>query len=255
MFMANWPKSLSREAPGSTYSRGGGDSLMGRYFLYRLHPLSVREVAAPFIGNLEISPPHYLEEDAFETLFSFGGFPEPFLKAETRFQNRWKRLRQQQLFREDIQSLTQIQDVYQLERLAELTKNQTGQLINYSRLAVEANISVDTVRRWLATLESFYYAFTIQPWHKNIARSLRKQPKMYLWDWSLLTDTGAKVENFVASHLLKAVHWWTDNGLGDYCLYFLRDKEKREVDFLITKSEKPWLLVEVKSGQTKKINP
>ncbi|MDY6955077.1 MAG: DUF4143 domain-containing protein, partial [Thermodesulfobacteriota bacterium] len=81
-----------------------------------------------------------------------------------------------------------------------------------------------------------------------------KQPKVYLWDWSVLDDSGAKSENFVASHLLKAVHWWTDNGLGEYDLYFLRDKEKREVDFLVTRNEKPWFLVEVKAEEKRHVS-
>ncbi len=116
-------------------------------------------------------------------------------------------------------------------------------------------MSVDTIRRWLKTLKSFYYCFSIKPWSKNISRSLLKEPKIYLWDWSLIDDLGARRENFIASHLLKAVHFWTDRGLGDYDLYFLRDKEKREVDFLVTKNNHPWFLVEVKSSENKGISP
>lgn len=232
----------------------GSDSLMGRYFLYRLHPLSVREIIAPRMDDKKISSPKLIKKNTFEALLKFGGFPEPYLKADTKFQNRWKRLRQQQLFSEDIRSLTQIQDIFQLEHLAELLKNQAGQLTNYSSLATRVKISVDTVRRWLVTLESFYYCFAIQPWFKNISRSLQKQPKIYLWDWSLVDDPGTRAENFIASHLLKAVHWWTDNGFGEYGLYFLRDKDKREVDFLVTQDRTPWFMVEVKASQNKSIS-
>ena len=49
-------------------------------------------------------------------------------------------------------------------------------------------------------------------------------------------------------HLKKAIDYWDDVGLGDYGLYFLRDKEKREVDFLVSKDQEPWFLVEVKSS-------
>jgi predicted AAA+ superfamily ATPase len=98
----------------------------------------------------------------------------------------------------------------------------------------------------IEVLKSFYYCFTIQPWAHNVVRSLIKEPKIYLWDWSLNSDVGARAENFIASHLLKAVHFWTDRGWGDYALYYLRDKEKREVDFLIVKEGKPWILAEVK---------
>ncbi len=148
--------------------------------------------------------------------------------------------------------MPRIQDIGQVEILAENLLHQAGSLVTYSNLANAVNVSVDTVRRWIATLESLYFCFSIRPWFTNIPKSLRKQPKIYIWDWSLLSDKGVKDENFIACHLLKAVHWWTDIGLGRYQLHFIRDKEKREVDFLVTRDEKPWLLVEVKtSGKAK----
>jgi predicted AAA+ superfamily ATPase len=236
------------------YFKRGGDSLMGRYFLYHLHPLSIREIIGTMVPGTLIHPPLPIDRAAFDSLYAYGGFPEPFLREDARFSNRWKRLRQQQLFTEDIRDFTRVQEIRQLELLAETVKYQTGQLISYSSLAKKVRVTVDTVRRWIGTLESLYYCFTIQPWSRNVARSLIKQPKVYLWDWSLIDDRGAKLENFVASHLLKAVHWWTDNGHGEYGLYFLRDKDKREVDFLVTKNHKPWFLVEVKTEQKKSIS-
>ena len=227
---------------------------MGRYFPYRLHPLSVREVGAPDLTSEKIQNPHRITEEEFNNLLRYGGFPEPFLKSGTRFYNRWKRLRQQLLLREDLRDLTQIQGIDQIEILAEILKHQAGQLINYSRLANRIKVSVDTVRRWITMLRSLYYCFTVQPWTMNVPRSLLKQPKAYLWDWAIVDDEGAKIENFVASHLLKAVHWWTDNGFGDFNLYFIRDKEKREVDFLVTKNKEPWFITEVKSGHGKSLN-
>jgi len=232
----------------------GGDSLMGRYFLYHLHPISVREAVKPRLAEKEIHPPQPIDMQTFDSLLNFGGFPEPFSKANSRFSNRWKRLRQQQLFTEDIRDFTQVQEIYQIELLAETLKHQTGQLTNYSNLAKKVRVSVDTLRRWIRILESLYYCFTLQPWSKNVPRSLLKQPKVYLWDWSLIKDLGARSENFIASHLLKSVHWWTDNGFGEYGLYFLRDKDKREVDFLVTRNYKPWFLVEVKVEQSRSIN-
>jgi len=65
----------------------------------------------------------------------------------------------------------------------------------------------------------------------------------------LVSDSGARNENFVAAHLLKAVHAWNDAGLGDYGLHYLRTKDQREVDFLVTRDDSPWFMVEVKSTQ------
>lgn len=227
----------------------GGDSLMGRYFLYRLHPFSVGELLSHSLSNTEIYPPQEIQKEEFRALYEFGGFPEPFLKRDPFFYSQWKRLRMHQLFNEDLRDLTKIQDFSQMEILAELLQNQAGRLTTYTSLANKINVSVDTVKRWMKVLKSFYYCFTLQPWSKNISRSLIKEPKVFLWDWSLVEDQGARIENFIASHLLKAVHYWTDRGFGEYGLYYLRDKEKKEVDFLVSKNKKPWFIVEVKASE------
>lgn len=221
---------------------------MGRYFSYRLHPLSVAEILDPTLKAAEISSPKRIIDEQFSNLINFGGFPEPFLKHTSQFYTRWKRTRTQQLFEEDLRDATKIHELGQLQVLAEVLKQQAGQLTSYTELAKKVNVSIDTIRRWIETLKSFYYCYTLQPWTKNVVRSLMKEPKVYLWDWSCVPDVGARAENFIASHLLKAVHFWTDRGLGEYELCYLRDKEKREVDFLVVKNGKPWFLVEVKNS-------
>jgi len=224
----------------------GGDSLMGRYFPYRLHQLSIAELQRVELSGKEINEPFQSKSNDFEKLLKNGGFPEPFIKNDPKFLNRWKTLRQEQLIREDIRDLSRIQELGQIEILAEILKHQSGQLTNYSSIAKKVNVSSDTIRRWIKTLQSFFYCFTVQPWSKNIPRSLIKEPKIYLWDWINVEEEGSRVENLVASHLLKAVHFWTDCGFGQYDLWFIRDKEKREVDFLVSQDKKPWFLVEVK---------
>jgi predicted AAA+ superfamily ATPase len=177
------------------------------------------------------------------------------LTANKRFYNRWRRLRTEQLFQEDLRDISRIQEIGRIEILAENLIRQAGSLINYSTLARNINSSVDTVRRWISILESIYFSFSVRPWFSNIPKSLRKQPKIFLCDWSLVQDQGARNENFIACHLLKAVQWWTDTGLGSYQLYFIRDKEKREVDFLVTRDEQPWMLVEVKTSGKANLSP
>lgn len=227
----------------------GGDSLMGRYFIYRLHPFSVCEIISPKRTLKEIVSPRPIDTSAWERLLVFGGFPEPFLKKDMRFYRRWKALRTQQLFREDIRDITHIHDLKRIEILAEFLMQQSGQLVSYSSLSNKLDVSIKTIQAWLHTLSSLYFCFTLSPWSKNIKRSLLKEPKIFLWDWSLCEDTGARHENCVASHLLKAIHFWTDAGLGTYSLHFLRDKEKREVDFVVIRNGVPWFLVEVKSSE------
>jgi predicted AAA+ superfamily ATPase len=228
----------------------GGDSLMGRYFAFRMHPLSPREWVDPIVPGLDLlrTP---VKCDEWDQLLKFGGYPEPLLKAEDTFHRRWARLRSTQLVREDVRNLTDIKDLDRLEILVELIREQAGQLMNFSSLSRDLQVSVDTITRWLGTLRAMFYCFEVTPWHKNLSRALRKQPKYYLWDWSGLKDPGARNENFVASTLLKAVHAWTDLGYGDFQLHFIRDKEQNEVDFLVSRDGVPWFLAEVKTKSTR----
>jgi uncharacterized protein len=229
------------------YKRGG-DSLMGRYFLYRLHPLSIREIVDPTLPTIEIQQPKEISQADYEALLTYGGFPEPYLKRNKVFFNHWKRLRVEQLFREDLRDLSRVQEIGQIQLLAEILREEASHSLNYSSLATKVKVAAPTLQRWIELLKNLYFCFTLQPWSKNLSRSLIKKPKIYLWNWSLIEDKGARLENLVASHLYKAVQFWTDRGYGEYGLYYLRDKDKREVDFLVTKDRKPWFLVEAKSS-------
>jgi predicted AAA+ superfamily ATPase len=229
--------------------RRGGDSLMGRYFLHRMHPLSVGEILRPGIPAGAVVPPARLADGAWDALLRHGGFPEPFLRRDARFSGKWGRLREQQLVREDVRDATRIHELDQLAVLVRLLAAGSGSQIGYSNLADEVKVTVDTVRRWLVLLESLHHGFRVRPWHRNVARSLRKEPKWFLRDWSAVEDEGARAETFVACHLLKAVETWEDSGVGRFELRYLRDKERREVDFLVVRDGKPWFLAEAKLGE------
>lgn len=228
--------------------RRGGDSLMGRYFPYRMHPFSVAEVARQAIPRRFPSPPAAIPAAEFRALWRFGGYPEPFIRRDPRHHLRWLVVRNQQLLRGDLRDLTQVQELAQIETFAGLLERRSATRLVYSNLAGIVNTSVDTARRWVRTLAALYHGFLVRPWHRRIARSLRKEPKWYLRDWSGIQDTGARAETFIACHLLKAVEGWTDLGLGSFALGYLRDKEQREVDFVVARDRKPWFLVEVKSN-------
>lgn len=230
-----------------TYRRVG-DSLMGRYFLYHMHPFSVAESLHTDLpdANRVTRPPRQPREADFQALWRHGGYPEPYLKRDSRFTRRWQALRTQQLLREDVRDLTQIQQLDQLATLVSLLEARSGHQLIYSNLAQEIQVAVDTLKRWVDTLSSLYHGFVIKPWFKNVGRSLRKEPKWMLRDWSAIDDDGKQAETFVGCHLLKAVDGWNDLGFGKFHLGYLRDKSKREVDFLVVRDGKPWFLVEVK---------
>jgi len=230
-----------------TYRRVG-DSLMGRYFLYHMHPFSVAETVRQDLPDSEriVRAPAEPDDRDFDALWEHGGYPEPFLKRNARFSRRWQSLRTQQLLREDVRDLTQIQQVDQLALLVKLLNSRSGQQLVYSNLAEQVRVSADTLRRWVETLSMMHHGFLVRPWFKNVARSLRKEPKWYLRDWAEVEDVGARAETFVACHLLKAVDGWNDLGLGRFQLSYLRDKSGNEVDFVVVRDGQPWFLVEVK---------
>ena len=230
--------------------RRGGDSLMGRYFLYRMHPFSVAEVALRERAEPPglLGPPREIGDGDFEALWKHGGFPEPYLRRDIRFTRRWRTLRFAQLVREEVRDLTRIQQLDQLEVLVRVLSDRSGQQIVYDNLAKQIRVAADSVRRWIATLVDLHLGFLVRPWFRNLSRSLRKEPKWYLRDWSGVGDAGQRAETFVACHLAKAVDGWNDLGLGDFELAYVRDKEKREVDLLVVRDGDPWILAEVKHG-------
>jgi predicted AAA+ superfamily ATPase len=235
--------------------RKGGDSLMGRYFLFHMHPLTVAELlhtGVPDQGLLR--PPVELTDAQWEALRRFGGFPEPLTRADATFQRRWRKLRKQQLIREDIRDLTRIEDLPLLEMAAELLAGRSGEALVYANLARDLGVAPNTLKAWVNTLCDFHHGFLVRPWHRNISSALRKEPKWYVRDWSALDDPGKRFETMVACHLFKAIEGWTDLGLGDFELRYLRDKQQREVDFLVVREGEPWFLVEAKHAETR-LNP
>jgi len=252
-FFDIYEKSAKVFATGSAkmdvYKRGG-DSMMGRYFPYRIHPLSVAELITTAIPDEKqiIRPPKELADTEWKALLEFGGFPEPFSNRQARFLRKWRALRMEQLFSQDIRDLTKTVEIEQIEALATILANRTGEQLVIASLAREVTASEPTIKKWVSILKSLYYGFTVKPYHKNIESSIRKTPKWYLRDWSGIADPGKRAETFVACHLLKAVECWTDLGFGTFDLYYVRDRKKREVDFLVTKDNAPWFLAEVKNS-------
>ena len=180
---------------------------MGRYFLYRMHPFSVAETLRtdPPDPDRIISPPAKVKESDFEALWVHGGYPEPFLKRDSRFSRRWQALRFDQLVREDIRDLTQVEQLDQLELLVKMLAGRSSHQLVYDNLAKTVRVSADTARRWIDLLRGLHVGFLVRPWYRNLSRALRKEPKWLLRDWATIEDPGDKAETFVGCQLLKAV--------------------------------------------------
>ena len=216
--------------------RRGGDSLLGRYHYWRLHPFTLDEIPKG------ISP-----KDAFKRLMTLGGFPEPFLEGDERMTRRWRRERFDRVLREDIRDLEPVRDIQLLGLFLDLLRHRVGGLVVLSNLAGDLEISPKTAKAWLETLERMYLVFSVRPYTKSLPRAVRKPPKVYFFDnGDVLGDDGARFENLVATSLLKRVHYIEDSQ-GYKCeLQYIRDKEGREVDFAIVKEGVLEELIEVK---------
>jgi hypothetical protein len=138
-----------------------------------------------------------------------------------------------------------------VEHLALLLPERVGSPLSVNALREELDVGHDTASQWLDALDRLYFCYRIAPYTRRLARALKKERKLYLWDWSVVEDAGARFENMVASHLLKATHCWTDLGYGQFELRYLRDREKREVDFVITESRRPLVLIECTLSDTR----
>jgi predicted AAA+ superfamily ATPase len=233
--------------------RKGSDSLMGRYFNFRLHPFSLGELLHKTI----LSPKNIvnraldlnkskLATEAWSSLSKFGGFPEPFIKQSAKFYNIWRQGRITKVVREDLRDLSNIPELAKIEMLISIMPERVASPLSIVSLREDLEVSYDAMKRWLQYLQQLYYHFELKPWSKNIPRYLKKESKLYLWDWAENDNEGTKFENIVAFHLLKACHYWTDSGEGNFDLFYLKDKQKREIDFLITKNNKPFLPIECK---------
>ncbi|MBN1474959.1 MAG: ATP-binding protein [Syntrophaceae bacterium] len=233
--------------------RRGGDSLQGRYHYYRLHPFTLAEIEKPsgnysVLGELILDQNFY--KDTLNTLDTFGGFPEPFTRQSSRQLRRWHNEKIERMFREDIQDIEAIRDIGNMKLLSDMLPAKVGASLSLNSIREDLEVSHRAVTHWMNVLEVFYYHFRIYPYASKKIRSLKKEPKLYLWDWSEVEDEARRFENLIASHLLKFAHFITDQEGYRAELYYLKDVDKREVDFLMTIDGKPWFAVEVKLNDT-----
>jgi len=223
------------------FYRHGGDSLQGRYHFYRLHPFSYREVHTRGKYNLS-------------HLFTYGGFPEPFLLASIRETNRWSREYKSRIIQEDINSLENVKDVNLLEHLVMRLPELVGSPLSINALRQDLQVSHATLSRWIAILENMYMIFRIYPFGAPTIRAVKKEAKHYHFDWMIVEEESYRFENLVACHLLKWCHYCQDYEGRDTELRYFRDIDKREVDFVLLENKKPLYFIECKL-KNKDINP
>lgn len=217
-----------------------GDSLAGRFFQFRLHTIDLKEA----LEYWKKTP-----EEIFDRLMKCSGFPEPFFKGSETYYRRWQRSHLDIILRQDLLDLYAVHDIKSIETLVHLLKKRVGSTVSYANLANDLQKDQTTIKRWLQLLENLYVIYRVTPYHKNIARSLLKEPKYYFYDHMQADDiAGARLENIVANAILKKLHFIEDTEGKQTHLHYVRTKEGKEVDFLIVIDDKPTQLIEVKKS-------
>lgn len=220
----------------------GQDSMMGRFFSWRLHPLCLAELKHCF---------DYKSENVITDLLELGGFPDPFFQGDITYAKRWRNERINLVFRQDINEIENVRDINILEIFYTMLRERVGAEIVLSNIARDLEIAPKTAKAWLSLLERTYALFVIMPFSKNLTKAIVKTPKVYFYDnGEVEGDIGSKFENLVANHLLKKIQFLEDATGEKYELNYLRDRNGPEVDFLIVKNRKPLLLIEAKASDS-----
>lgn len=222
-------------------AKRAGDSLAGRHFSFRLHPFTMKELN-------QIAP----DRVSFERLLTVGGFPEPYLSTKQHFPARWRRSHLDLILRQDVIDLEQVREINQLLTLVQLLRTRVGSTVSLNNLAEDLQVDFSTVKRWITILENLYVIFRVTPWSKNIARALTKASKYYFYDnGQVLGDQGARLENLVATALLREVHWEQDTKGRELALHFLRTRDGDEIDFCVLDTGEITHMIEVKWNDEK----
>jgi len=237
--------------------RKSGDSLAGRYFLFKLFPLALSEAANKSITLItkeekavefiekKISTVNY-EQDTMDQLLNYSGFPEPFIKASDNFHLRWQRDMVDQLIREDVRDLTRIIELENIATLIQSMPERVGSPLSMNALKEDIGVSYTAIKNAISAMQLTYVIFLVPPYSQKIARSIKKEKKCYFYDWSRCKDSAKRFENYVALELKIMLELWNDNGIADFELFYVRTKDGKETDFLITKNNSPWCFFEAK---------
>ena len=238
--------------------RKSGDPLSGRFFLFRLLPISLFELSGEKLTLPTDSPQIFIEkslksknyQNEFQQLLKFGGFPEPFMKANEVFSSNWRDEYIETLIREDLRDLTKIQDLENIATLMKLLPERMGTPLSMNALSQDLEVSYNANKNYLKALHLTYVLFSIAPYSKKVHRSIKKEKKVYFYDWALHLDPSKQFENYIACELKHRIEIWTKQTKYKFDLFYVRTRDKKEIDFLITRDAIPYLLIESKLSET-----
>lgn len=245
-----------------------GDSLAGRMEILTLYPLSLAEIQRRknhFIQSaLEQSWPNqtiHLEQSEVISWVLAGGYPEMLTRPTFDRRSAWARSYVKAIIERDVKDISSIEKLVEMPRLLEVLAQQSGKLTNFTQIGGQLNLDTKTAQKYVGLLETLFLVHQLKPWHNNILSRIVKTPKIHFLDSGLLaclnrmtiesiqTDKsafGSLLETWVYSELLKMCSVEDE----PWNIYYYRDKDQVEVDFILENYSRKMIGIEVKASQT-----
>jgi len=246
---------------------GIADSLAGRMETLVLLPLAQCEIApvpgasmtwldSLFSGGMLTATDPVVGMGLVDRV-SRGGYPEAISRADSRRRRTWARQYIDSLIQRDIKDIASIDKLDQIPRLLKALAQTAGQLCNYSQLGGQVGIDHKTASKYIAVFEQMYLMQRLPAWSGNQLSRLVKTPKLQFLDSGLLSALvdfsdplrqrmlfGRLLESFVFAELRKQITW----AANDYDIFYYRDKDQSEVDFVIENASGDIIGIEVKAA-------
>ncbi len=244
------------------------DSLAGRMSTIPLLPLAQGELLdlnpsfleQIFSGTTPKSRIPFVGQKIEDTVLA-GGYPEALTLPSWQDRQDWHHDYVESVLRRDIRDIVRLDRIELAPRLLAMLAHNSGNTVNYSGLARRIGLSHVTTRKYVSVLESLFLVRTLRPWHSNTLKRLTKSPKLHFLDTGLLATVrgispdhvgrnraqfGPLLECFVFSELLKLDSWNRDRFIFSY----FRDRDGKEVDFVIEDRRGRVVGVDVKASAT-----
>jgi hypothetical protein len=263
-FFDTYEKKLNLIVTGSAkldMLRRAGDSLAGRYLLFKMNPLILSETLGKGLNSImpESDALKYIEksiaakkheQEAMENMLKFSGFPEPLVNGNEIFSKKWHNDYLERVVKEDLRDISAIHQLEKVMDLIYLLPSKISAPLSINSLKEDLELNFNTVKNYINYLILTYVLFEISPYHKKKTRLVKKEKKVYFFDWAMVDNEAARFENYVAMELKTRVDLWNDSMKDTFGLNFVKMRNSNETDFLITKNSEPYLLIEAKSSAT-----
>jgi predicted AAA+ superfamily ATPase len=150
----------------------------------------------------------------------------------------------------DLRDLSRLRDLSLVEALIDLIPWRVGSPFSYNAVREDLEVAHATVKRMMDHLEKLLFVFALTPYSRKVTRPVKRERKIYLFEWSRVEEPSSRFENLLAVELLARTHLWTAGGEDEWGLQFVRTREGKETDFLLLRRRRPWCLLESKARKT-----